>query len=482
MAPIAIASRGVAFLIPVLIAHLFGVSGTTDAFFYALAFPTFLMVMVANAFGTVLTPLIARIQATNPDELPAFLGGAVTLAALGSLAVGVLILVGLGPLLPVMTRFAVREQGLTWRFVAELLPFMTLVGTAVVLRSACEVRGRFLPVTLTPMLRGVTVMASLLLLHAPLGARALSIALLLGQVVEVAWLLLLLAQGGLWLRLGWALDPRLRSALHDLLPILGGETLVAFNVVVDKAFAGLSDPGSVSLLEYADRTRYIPQTLLESTLLSVAFATWANLVAREDRRGFATQVGQSLRWVAAFSAPPLAGLHIGRYVLVSTLYVRGEFSEADALASAEAFGWFLPGLWSMMLGTLAMRAHVVERRLGLVLALGAVSVVLNATLDAILMPSLGISGLALASSIVWVVVPAAYLAALAPTLRPITQASQWVGVFAVVALSLLVAAGVEAWGSPRTFADPVLWVAAAACFVLLGLAAAVTRTASGRAP
>jgi putative peptidoglycan lipid II flippase len=476
LAPIALVARGVAFLVPMLIAHLFGVSPVTDAFFYALAFPSFIMVIVSNAFGTTATPAIALAQSTTPEALPRFVGATATTSALAALAVGALVLAALGPALPVLTNFPPETRDLAWWFVAELLPFMGLVGAAVILRAACEVRGRFVFSAVSPLLRGGTVMIGIVALRGPLGNHALPAAMVLGQTVEVAWYLGVLWHSGLVPIPNIGLDPRVRRALVDVLPILGGEVMVAANLVVDKGFAGVLPEGAVSHLEYADRTRFIPQTLLESTLLAVAFATWSNLLARGDRQAYASQLDQSLRWVAAWAAPPLAGLFIGRHVLVSLLYERGEFGAPDAEAVSSAFGWYVPGLWSMMLGTLSMRAHVVERRLGLVLVLGIVSVLANGVLDAVLVGPMGIDGLALASTLTWVVVPGLYVAFIVPTIRPVARFGDWAAALGIAAGSLLVAIAVEVGpGAPESLLDVTLWAAAVACFALLGAAAGVTR-------
>lgn len=476
LAPIAVIARGIAFLIPVVIAALFGVTNVTDAFFYALAFPTFVMVIVTNGVGTVTTPLLATIQAEEPERVPHFVGGAMLGTAGLALLVGIVQLVVLWPLLPYITDFDDSTVSRTWMFVLELLPFMALIGFSVILRASNEVRGRFVPVALSPLLRGSVVIAAIFLLREPLGPHVLPTAMLAGQIVEVSWYGISLATTGLIPVPNLRVDARLRKAARDALPLLGGEVLVAMNVVTDKAFAGLLESGSVSLLEYADRTRFIPQTLLESTLLPVAFATWANLIAHEQRDAFSRSVDQSLRWVAAWTAAPLAGLFIGRHALTRLLYERGEFTAEHVAASADAFGVYVPGVWAMMLGTLAMRAHVVEHRLRIVFALGLVSVVLNIGLNSIFVRPLGINGLALASSIVWWVVPTLYLWFLRPTLRGVVRWQQWAPVLGIALGSAAIAATIELLDlTPQSISDPTLWLASIPCFALLGAAFLVTR-------
>ena len=117
--------------------------------------------------------------------------------------------------------------------------------------------------------------------------------------------------------------------------------LVALNLVVDKAFAGTLETGSVATLEYADRARVIPQTLLESTLVMVAYATWSNLRASGRIAHARRAVDQALRWTLALSAAPVAGMFIGRHVLVSLLYERGAFTAEDTAATAGVLAWYL---------------------------------------------------------------------------------------------------------------------------------------------
>ena len=138
---------------------------------------------------------------------------------------------------------------------------------------------------------------------------------------------------------------------------------MALNPLVDKAFAATLPMGSVATLEYADRARVIPQTLLESTLVMVAFASWSVLHAEGEQQQVRAQVGRALRWVLALGAPVVAGMFIGRQVLVALLFQRGAFTAADATAAASVLAWYLPGVLPTLLGILAVKAHVVDRNL-----------------------------------------------------------------------------------------------------------------------
>lgn len=475
LVPIAIASRGAAFVVPLIIAMWFGASAITDAWFWALAFPTFALVLASTALGTAATPAMARVRAENPDRLPRFVGGLFTWTALGSLGLGLLICLG-GPVgLAVLTDFSEDTRALAATFLWELLPFMVLTSAGAVLRVACEIHGHFQLVAVTPLLRATTVIATSWLLLGPIGPHALPWGLVTGEVVQTAFWATVLVRGGLRLELRPWIDPALAAVGRDLAPILGGEVLVALNLVVDKAFSAWLPEGSVATLEYADRARVIPQTLLESTLLMVAYATWSNLRARGDIPGARRAVDQTLRWTLALAAPCLAGMFIGREALVRMLYERGAFTVEDTLRTASALGWYLPGVLPTLLGILAIRAHVVERNLKLVFVLGVASVIGNLVFNGILIGPMGLDGLALATTLNSTLIPGVYLWALRSRLE--LQAGPWLAAVAVAVGAAGVAAAVELGpGPPPTITTPTLWLAALPCVGLLGLGWWVTRS------
>lgn len=481
LVPIALLSRGAAFAVPLAIARWFGAAEVTDAWYWALAFPTFALVLASSSLGAAAVPALAKVRAEDPNRLGPFLGGLLGWTAMGSALFGLLICLSARPLLPLVTNFSAETAHLASVYLWELLPFMVLTSAGAVLRVACEVHQRFLAVAITPLLRAAVVIVATYLLLEPIGAHALPWGLVLGELVQVVFWRVVLWRQRVPVAVGLALDPAVKSVGRDLAPILGGEVLVALNLVVDKAFAAFLPTGSVALLEFADRARVIPQTLLESTLLMVAYATWSHLRAAGRMGEARAAIDQALRWVLALAAPPLAGMFIGRTVLVSLLYEGGAFTPADTAATASALAWYLPGVLPNLLGILAVRAHVVERNLRLIFVLGMVSVVANGVFNILLMGSMGLDGLALATTLNMLLVPLLYLWFLRDRLE--LSPRKWFKALGIGVAAAGVAVAVEVGtGAPTHLGEPVLWVAAVACFGLLALAWKVTAPPKTDAP
>lgn len=459
----------------------FGVGPVTDAWYWALAFPTFALVLASSALGTAATPPIANTVQQAPERLAAVVGGLFTWTGLGAGLAGLLICLSAPTLLPLLTDFDAPTRDLTSLFLWELLPFMVLVSAGSVLRVTCEIHQRFFMVAATPFLRATVVIAATWLLRTPLGPHALPWGLVAGELAQILLWSTILYRRGLRLKLRPYVDPTIRAVARDLAPILAGEVLVALNLIVDKAFAAHLPSGSVATLEYADRARVIPQTLLESTLLMVAYASWSHLRAAGRIEQSRRAVDQALRWTLALAAPCLAGMFIGRHALVALLYERGAFTPADSAHTAAVLGWYLPGLLPTLLGILAVRAHVLERNLRLVFLLGAVSVFGNALLNAIWMGPLGLEGLALSTTLNMTLVPLLYLWTLRKQIP--MQWLRWATPIGLTILSIAVATVAEVTtGPPTTVTDWTLWAWSLPCILLLALGAAATRTPDRQSP
>lgn len=477
LVPLALASRGAAFVVPLVVAMWFGVSDVTDAWYWTLAFPTFALVLASTALGTAATPIIARTRSLAPARLGPMVGGLLVWTALGAGGVGLLICLAAPSLLPYLTRFSPDTQQLTTTFLWTMLPFMVLTSAGAVLRVTCEVNGHFWTVTATPLLRAAVVIGVTAASRPLWGPMSLPAGMLAGEAMQAAFWAAVLRRTGSPICLTVQLHPEVRQVGRDLAPILAGEVLVALNLIVDKAFAAHLDPGSVATLEYADRARVIPQTLLESTLLMVAYANWSNLRAQgllgEARRA----VVAALQWTLVLAAPCIAGMYIGRTALIRLLYERGAFTPVDTANTAELLGWYLPGVVPALLGILAVRAHVLERNLTLVFQLGALSVIGNAVFNVLLMGTFGLAGLAMSTTLNLFCIPAIYLWKLRYATTDSPRALLPVVLLASGSVLTALLAEITT-GPPSSVFDLGLWAWAVPCLLLLAVGA---RWSSGRA-
>jgi putative peptidoglycan lipid II flippase len=458
LVPVAIFARGAGFVVPIVIASWFGVGLETDAFFFALSVPSVLLVLAANAMGTVVVPPLAHIRVHSPQRLPGVVTGAALASALLSSIVGTSFALLMPFLLPSWTTFDPPTQAMAVRFTWMLLPFVFFVGALSVIRAACEGMGAFRRAALSPVARAVAVFATVYLGFGA-GANILPVAMGAGAVAEFVWLVAVLHQSGVRLAAPQFPEESL-GAFRALGPVLLGEAMVALNLVVDKMFAAGLPDGAVTILEYADRARLGPQTLLEASLLPVAFQTWARARALGDESTRHHGAKEALRWVFLLAPPVLAGMVVGRHALVRLMFFHGAFPEARLAETADTMAWFVPAIFASLVGALLVKAHIVAGRYRLVLALGCLSLATNALLNVAFRPAFGIEGLAASTSVTTLIVTVVSWHKLG-TGRPARDGLIMLGVSALGAVLL---APLE----PTSIASPLLWICAIPFCMALG--------------
>jgi putative peptidoglycan lipid II flippase len=99
-------------------------------------------------------------------------------------------------------------------------------------------------------------------------------------------------------------------------------------------------------LWYAERLFEFPLGVFAVALSTAALPSFATL-AKRDLGEFRDTVGFALRIVNLIALPAAIGLALTAEPLTSVLFVRGQFTPADAAQTAIAVRWYAVGLWSV---------------------------------------------------------------------------------------------------------------------------------------
>jgi putative peptidoglycan lipid II flippase len=463
IAPLVLLARGAGFLLIVVIARLFGATAIADSFFIAFSITVVLQFVITTGLGTVATPIMAELSVEQPHKLAGYASSIALFTALSAAFVALSIAMGLEPILSRLSLLEPGARDLAAWYAITLVPYAGLGAMCAVFKSTTEIRGRFHWAAIAPLARTGTAIVTLTLGFQVLGHLVLPLCFIVGAFMEVLLYLFVLTRAGCQPTLRLQHDALTARTLRGATPILIGQSLTAMIPLVDRLFAGSLDVGSVSALDYADRIRWIPQQFVEFTLVPVAFASWSHGIARGQKAAYSAQLLTSLRWVSTLAPPALMGLYIGRYAVIGLLFEHGEFGPADTIRCGDALGGYLPGLTFVMMGSLAIRAHIIEGNLRWLMVMGAAGLGLKTGLNWSLL-SLGVGGLTLASSLTWFVIPSAHLWRLRHTLIEGNDLKPWISSLGLAVLCASFAGGwaqligcPERWNSPEVLPGLILW-------------------------
>ena len=186
-----------------------------------------------------------------------------------------------------------------------------------------------------------------------------------------------------------------------------GSMITRINPVIDQLMAGLAGVvGGGTLLRYASDVASLPTSLLQATLFPVLLTRLAYEAKRppqfaatlaEDgrlRRGIARPGGGRRRRVSASALRP-------------ALWAR-RHGPAGVAHIASILPWALLGAAPFGALLVLARAHVALQNSRIMPSMGIVNSVLNAAFNALFVGSLGLSGIALSTSVTYAVVAAVF--------------------------------------------------------------------------
>lgn len=380
-------------------AEAFGVGAALDSFIIASLLPVFVSGLLAGALAPALVPALAAARlARGADAARETLTGLHLRLALGA---GLLVLLmwsfGKGLLWPLCHGLAPDQQSAVIGLFRLLSLLIVIQASSAVWKAALNLQGRIVLPALTPALAPLASVALLVGIPFDRGVELLAWGMLAGASLE--WSLLALAA-----RTTHAWSPRalfgrmLPGVLPSYAMLLAAAATTTSAWLVDNAMAASLPAGSVAALGFGSKAVSFGIGIIGIGVSTAVLPVAVDLVGR---RQWAELQGLALRFGGLLL---MAGVPVSFAIvawspeLTALLYQRGEFdAEATALVATvqSALAVQLP---FHVLGILCVRllSALQMNRQVLGIALGGTG--LNIGLNLALMPSLGVVGIAAATS------------------------------------------------------------------------------------
>jgi putative peptidoglycan lipid II flippase len=397
----AIAGYAPGFFVPIAIAAVFGANARTDAFFLALSAAS----LVANAAG------VTAQQAAIPFLVDARRGGDVG-RFVGEIAAALLILAAIptvvlnGAVLWYIARGAEwhgHDAGLLGQLLWLFVPYIgcsVLAGAYAGALNAEHLYGR---AALSPAVRSTIVLAAVLGARA-LGLYALVIGYLLGEAARCGWLFAILRRQYPVRVLCWPSAANLATFSRTAVAQMLGSGVVAFLPLLDRLMAASLGPGSLSLLDYADRLWQVPVAFAMSGFMVTSLSHWSEgLHRRGGTAGLSSVTARTAAWVFLLFLGPSVAFVIARAPIMRLVFGSGKFTPGDLTLLTDALAMLVAGTPVYIAGLIYTRAFLVLKRADWLLAINVVQIVLKVVLNRAFIPAQGLVGIALASVVTYAV-------------------------------------------------------------------------------
>ncbi|MEQ1789739.1 MAG: murein biosynthesis integral membrane protein MurJ [Rickettsiales bacterium] len=398
-------SRVLGFLRDVTIASSLGASFLSDAFFVAFKLPNFLRRLFAEgAFNSAFVPLFAGMLAVDGKEKARdFAGEAMSFLLLILLIVTVLFILAMPYLMYILAPGFSDDPdkfALTVTLTRITMPYIILISMVSLLGGVLNSGDKFAAVAATPVIMNLCLIIIPYFIGGltPTGAHALAIAVTISGVAQWLWLVrFCIRQNMLPKLVRPRLTPEVKKLLVLIAPAALGAGVAQINLFIDMIIASQFD-GGVSYLYYADRISQLPLGVI-GVAVGTALLPLLSRQVREGKReeNFRSQ-SRAMELALFLSLPATVALIVIAQPIISVMFERGKFTEADTIATFHTLIALAIGLPAFILVKILAPSFYANQDTKTPFKIATICIGVNFVLNLLLMIPLQYVGMALATS------------------------------------------------------------------------------------
>ena len=388
-----------------LMAVHYGTAGMeAKAFYTASRIPrVFFDVVFASAIAACFIPVFSEIM-TKKGKKEAFRFGGNFLSVMGLLT-AVLTVLGILLAEPLVALFAGGYDDQTAALAVSLtrmmFPTVLFTGVAFSFVGILQAMDRFNVPALISVVSNLVIIGYFYFLDEDYGIYGLAAAYLVG------WLLQALVQVPSLRQVGFRYHPDfffrsegMRRAFALMGPVMVSTWVQPINLTINSRFGSyLYDGAGVSAMEYSTNLYLVIAGVFILSITNVIFPKLSRLTAQHQQAAFQDTLRQTVHSSLFFVMPMAAGLMLLARPLVSFLYGGGAFDEFSVSITSETLVWVSLGMVGYALQNILSRSYFAKQEGRAPLIAGGVSILANLGLCMVLTQPLGVTGLAISSTV-----------------------------------------------------------------------------------
>ena len=298
-----------------------------------------------------------------------------------------------------------------------------------------------LPALLRIVAPTISIISIIVFVHT-LGIYALALGVVIGSIVQLGILAWGLFKEGMRYRFFIRLrDPAVRSLFHLVYPFLLSVLMTqGAGLVYRVLVSGLAE-GSLSALKFAEKITQLITIIFINSVTLVIYPLLSEKASTMDISGMRNTIARSMRLIVFTTLPLIITVAILRDPIVSFIYQHGSFSGQDAYLTSLALLYLVLGLTTTGISSVFGHAILALQETRAAVAITIASQVVAIALFVLLVPHMGMAGLALASSLVPLssaLLYYLYLTRFIPKLHAIFFHSAYIKIFSITSISCAV--------------------------------------------
>ena len=400
-------SRIMGFLRDMIMAQMFGAEAGMDAFYVAFRIPNFMRRLFAEgAFSQAFVPVLAEYQKTRSmDEVRVFLA---RIAGSMSAALTLVTVIGIvaSPLIIYIFAPGFGENSMRSVLATQMLqltfPYLMLISLTAMAGAILNTYGYFGVPAFTPVFLNISMIVCAIYLSPRFSIPVVALAwgVLLAGIVQLLFQIPFLWHRKLLVKPSFVMnDPGVRRVLKLMVPALFGVSIAQINLMIDSIFASFLQVSSVTWLYYTDRLTDFPLGVFGVAIATVILPHLSRRHAEQSPEHFSRALDWGLRLLLLIGVPAGLGLAVFSMPMIAGCFAYGKFTMFDVIQTQKSLITLSLGVPGFMMVKVLASGFYAGQNIKTPVKVGALSMVVNSILCALLVYPLAHAGLALASSL-----------------------------------------------------------------------------------
>lgn len=401
VAVVTLISKIFGFIKQVLIGVKFGATGVTDAYLVSITVPAVIFATVANAISTTYIPVYSEIEAKKGRKgINHFTSNLINTVFIISVGISILGIIFARPLVKI---FAIGFSGQTLEMAASFTRLTMLIciftGISNILSGYLKANYQFtIPIVIEVFDKIILIGA--LLIADLIGIWGFVIATVIGSAITVVMKIPVAKRNGFCWRFGIDFkDKELLLMVGLIIPVIMSTGVQQINTLVDKMLASNLAEGSISALNFANLLNGFAYGLFTMSIATVIYPTLSRFSADNKVEDFKKVFNKAVSFVVIIIMPLTVGALVLRVPVVRFLFERGAFDERATHMTAMALFYYSLGMIGFGIRNVLDHSFYSLKDTKTPMINGTIVVGINIILNLIFVRTMGLGGLALATSI-----------------------------------------------------------------------------------
>lgn len=396
-----IISKILGFFRDITLSYFFGATIISDVYLISLTIPTVIFAIIGKGISTGFIPMYTHIE-RNDGLIKAhrFTNNLVNLIILICSIILILGMIFTGTIVKVFASgFEGESLELAIKFTRITMVGIYFTGLIYIFSPFLQMKGIFVLPALIGLPSNLIMIGSFFL-----SSKTNIYILAIGSLIGIGSQFLLICI--FCYKTNFRYKPRLeikdkyvKKMFYLALPAIIGSSIAQINILVDRTLASRIVDGGISALNYANTLNLFVLGIVVASIVTVLFPRIAKFAEVNNYEQMKKMLSSSISVINLFVLPATAGYMFLADPITQLLYGRGSF-ESNALSmTSSALFFYSIGLVGFSVREIVSKAFFSLHDTKTPMMNASIEITLNIVLNIILSKLMGVSGLALATSI-----------------------------------------------------------------------------------